>query len=153
MKICVQYHELMSLLLGSRMNKFHNMFPYQFKKLLSKWGHDRAINCSSAEDGLSVGTIAGIAGGGGGGILLVLVIVIIWLVRRKKEQQGFVFKTEKFIFNHCNFSFILQMTTLNSLIKTRGPQTLTVTWVSEILHWLLVRGAHICISTCSPIIE
>ena len=31
--------------------------------------------------------------------------------------------------------------------KTRGPQALTVTWVSETLHWLLVKRAHICIST------
>ena len=30
---------------------------------------------------------------------------------------------------------------------TRGPQALTVTWVSETLHWLLVKRAHICIST------
>ena len=30
--------------------------------------------------------------------------------------------------------------------KTRGPQALTVTWVSETLHRLLVRRAHICIS-------
>ena len=29
---------------------------------------------------------------------------------------------------------------------TRGPQAVTVTWVSETLHWLLVRWAHICIS-------
>ena len=31
--------------------------------------------------------------------------------------------------------------------RTRGPQALTVTWVSETLHWLLVKRAHICIST------
>ena len=31
--------------------------------------------------------------------------------------------------------------------ETRGPQALTVTWVSETLHWLLVKRAHICIST------
>ena len=30
---------------------------------------------------------------------------------------------------------------------TRGPQALTVTWVSETLHWILVRRVHICIST------
>ena len=36
---------------------------------------------------------------------------------------------------------------LPSLLGTRGPQALTVTWVSKTLHWLLVRGAHICIST------
>ena len=29
----------------------------------------------------------------------------------------------------------------------RGPQALTVTWVSETLHWFLVKRAHICIST------
>ena len=33
------------------------------------------------------------------------------------------------------------------LTGTRGPQALTVTWVLETLHWLLVRRAHICIST------
>ena len=32
-------------------------------------------------------------------------------------------------------------------LKTRGPQALTVTWVSQTLHLLLVGGAHICIST------
>ena len=37
------------------------------------------------------------------------------------------------------------------VLLTRGPQALTVTWVSGTLHWLLVRGAHICV--CSPIIE
>ena len=31
--------------------------------------------------------------------------------------------------------------------RTRGPWALTVTWVSETLHWLLVRRARICIST------
>ena len=30
-------------------------------------------------------------------------------------------------------------------IHTRGPRALTVTWVSETLHWLLVRRAHISI--------
>ena len=33
------------------------------------------------------------------------------------------------------------------LIKTKGPQALTVIWVSETSHWLLMRRAHICIST------
>ena len=48
----------------------------------------------------------------------------------------------------CYFS--AARTTLSvfwDLQKTRGPQALTVTWVSETLHWLLVRGAHIRIST------
>ena len=29
----------------------------------------------------------------------------------------------------------------------KRPEALTVTWVSETLHWLLVKRAHICIST------
>ena len=37
--------------------------------------------------------------------------------------------------------------TVHLLHTTRGPQALTVTWVSETLHWLLVKRAHICIST------
>ena len=44
-------------------------------------------------------------------------------VRKKEENRSVLFK------------------------KTRGPQTLTVTWVSETLHQLLIRRAHICIST------
>ena len=38
------------------------------------------------------------------------------------------------------------------MYKTRGPQAFTVTWVSETLHWLLVRGAHIYMYINSPII-
>ena len=37
-------------------------------------------------------------------------------------------------------------------IQTRGPQALTVTWVSETLHWILVRRVHICIST-APLLQ
>ena len=35
------------------------------------------------------------------------------------------------------------------IFKTRGPQALTVTWMSirEYIHWLLVRRAYICIWT------
>ena len=32
-------------------------------------------------------------------------------------------------------------------LSTRGPQALTVTWVSETLLWLLIKMAYICIST------
>ena len=35
------------------------------------------------------------------------------------------------------------------LKKKRGPLALTVTRVSETLHWLLVRRAHIGISTAA----
>ena len=46
-----------------------------------------------------------------------------------------------FLFVHLNSKAFV------CLFITRGPQALTVTWVSETLHWLLVKRAHICIST------
>ena len=37
--------------------------------------------------------------------------------------------------------------------RTRGPRALTVTWVSQTLHLLLVRRAHFCRSTGPAIMK
>ena len=74
--------------------------------------------------------------------------------KRKKERENhkhnFFFQNHPPPFTKLFWRFQVHV---NYSIKsadhliTRGPWALTVPWVSETLHWLLVRRTRICIST------
>ena len=59
--------------------------------------------------------------------------LIIWFKEFKGEMNTSLFKKRDMSKYTTNL--------------TRGPQSLMSTWVSETLHWLLFRMAHICRST------